>query len=71
MEPWQVRCYGDDRAIQEWRAAVRTAGHRVRDSEDEDGYPVLIVFLLGSSDMQAFVRTMQKGGISGWLEPMG
>jgi hypothetical protein len=70
LEAWQVRCYADERAIHEWRAVVRRAGYRLRDSEDTEGHPVMIVFLLGPSDAQAFARTMQMGGISGWLEPL-
>jgi hypothetical protein len=71
LEPWRVQCYGDDLALREWRAAVRCAGYRLRDGEDEEGYPVLIVFLLGPSDAQTFGQTMQMSGVSGWLEPPG
>jgi hypothetical protein len=56
--------------MKEWRAAVRREGYRVRESEDEEGHPVLIVFLLGASDVQAFRGTMKMEGISGWLEPL-
>jgi hypothetical protein len=70
FEPWQVRCYGDDLALHEWRAAVRRAGYRLRDGEDGEGHPVLIVFLRDRTDALTFGRTMQMGGISGSLEPL-